>query len=217
MSFAREWFDQISDVDNAVLDSVTPSRYQPTVEEVIEQTKHFNAAFRNALIDFVEGLHRKGHTLSFRFRVESKHVYTYPKGRAYREQLNVGFYSREQAWMRIGVGYRHASNDDKSVDDLMRFLKAIEKKGDRFDSLVGSFHQPHLAPSSLSLDSPSKSILTYINGDGVTQGRYPDWLFWGTKLDFSRGEDREILASSSKLVEHVADVFDRIKESPFGP
>jgi len=183
----------------------------------MEQTEHFDAAFRDTLLDVVKALHERGHLLSYRLRVESKHVYTYPKSRAYREQLNVGWYSRDEAWMRIGVGYRRAKNNDKSVDDLMGFLEAIEKEGDRFDSLMESFHRPYLTPPSLSLSAPSQSIITCIRGDGITKWTLPDWLFWGTRLDFSREEDREILESSSKLVDHVADVFDRIKASPFGP
>jgi hypothetical protein len=217
MSFSTEWFNQLSDVDQSVLATVHTSRYRPTVEDVMEQTEYFDAAFRDTLLDVVKALQGRDHLLSYRLRVESKHVYTYPKGRAYREQLNVGWYSRDQAWMRIGVGYRRATNNDKSVDDLMEFLRAIEKEGDRFDSLIGSFHRPYLTPLSLSLDAPSQSIITYIRGDGITKGTLPGWLFWGTRLDFSREEDREILESSYKLVDHFTDVFDRIKASPFGP
>lgn len=124
----------------------------------MEQTEHFDAAFRDTLLDVVKALHGRGHLLSYRLRVESKHVYTYPKGRAYREQLNVGWYSRDQAWMRIGVGYRRVTNSDEGVADLLRLRGDIEKEG-----------------------------------------------------------DREILESSSKLVDRVADVFDKIKASPFGP
>jgi len=216
MGFTSEWFEQLSTVNGTVLENVIPSRYQPTVEEVIEQTDSLKTSFLNPLHDFVEGLHKRKHQLSFRFRVEDRHVYTYPKNRAFREQLNVGFYSREQAWMRIGVGYRRVQNSDKGGDDLMKFRAALENKGERFDTLIRSFRRPYLEPTSVSFQSPSTSILRCINGDGTARREFPEWLFWGTKLDFFHEEDREILASTSKLVDHVADTFNEIDQSPFG-
>jgi hypothetical protein len=74
MSFSAQWFNQLSDVDQSVLATVHTSRYRPTVEDVMEQTEHFDAAFRDTLLDFVDGLHGRGYTLSHRLRVESKHV-----------------------------------------------------------------------------------------------------------------------------------------------
>lgn len=210
MPFTSDWFQELAAVDATLLDKVDPGRYRPTIEEVANQTGHLSTGFRDASVELVREIHKRGYRLGTSFRVHPGHAYTYEPGRSFQEQLNIGFIAGTDApRMRIGVGYRTQSSD---TADLMSFYQTVREHADAFDDLVLSFRSPYLEPGQLDASSPSTSILAFVEEARTL----PDWLFWGSALYLDRDDDRAILASTDTLADHVADIFGRISASRFG-
>lgn len=217
MSFDKEWFDSLSDLEENVVDQIIPSspRRAPRVEEAIEQLSGPpDQEFLAPLVSLVEKLQDRGHIFGSQFRLEGQHVYTYSRGRAYKCQNNIGFWARNSRKMRIGRGLRVGGPSDLDSDSPRDFVGPIYENSKTFDTLyerLGGYHEPdHLSENS-RVDAGKPSDY-FTEQSPMNSG----WMFFGACLNREDPAHRWLFQKVDRVADFAADVLDLIEESPFG-
>jgi len=147
--------------------------------------------------------------MSQHFRVRSGHIYTFPKGEAYRWQANIAFSSSESYQARIGIGFDIRTHETNSVDDYIEFRQKLALNKQSFDTIfrsLGSYSEPEEIFENQ--DSLADAILSDNNWAD-------SWRFYGRVLRHDIPEDRIILESMDRFVDEVLNVFDAIRNAGF--
>lgn len=210
MGFDRHFFDELRTLSRAVVGQVDPENFRPTVTELYNASL-VSHGFLNTLGDLVKGVYKAGYKLSPSFRAYPQHICTFPDGKAFRKQINIGFYAGDDPaydHVRIGLGFRlNQETSQKGIDEYVDFLGDIAERPVEFDatfSSLGGYAEPeHL----LETHPLSKAVLT------DKPDFADDWRFFGKCL--TRTDDDAILSSIDSFVREAVSVFDVLTKSGF--
>lgn len=164
MSFDRHFFDELRTLTKPLVEQIDPVNFRPSVTEL------YNAGivshgFLNTLGDLVKGIYKTGFKLSPSFRAYPQHICTFPDGKAFRKQINIGFYAGDDPahdHVRIGLGFRlNQEISQKGIDEYVDFLGDVAERPAEFDgtlAALGGYAEPeHLLETHPLSNSISKS------------------------------------------------------------
>lgn len=210
MQFNRHFFDELRTLIRPVIEQIDPESFRPSVTEL------YNAGivshgFLNTLGDLVKGVYKAGYKLSPSFRAYPQHICTFPDGKAFRRQINIGFYAGDDPALdhvRIGLGFpMNLVMSQNGIDDYVDFVGDVAERPAEFDavfsSLGGNAEPEHLL-EALPLSS---AVLT--DKPDFTD----DWRFYGKRL--TRTDDEAALSSMDGFIREAVSVFDKISKAGF--
>ena len=187
-------------------------RMRPSVYELLK-VGILSQTFVDVTDQFAKALFKYNYPLSPEFRVhDQRHIYTFPSGRSFKRQWNVGFYAGDSAsedYMRIGLGFRlNRHYEPEGLDEFTDFLGAVVQRQKDFDRLMkslGNYTEPVL--------KKGRSLAQAVLAD--QPDFEDDWRFYGKRLSPQDRKDVRILSSIDLLAEECANTFDQIKQSGF--
>ena len=165
--------------------------------------------FYMTALELLRRLSRTRYVMSPHFRVHPGHIYTFPKGEAYRWQTNIAFSSGESYQARIGIGFDIRTHERRSVDDYIEFRQKLALNSQSFNTIfrsLGSYSEPEEIFENQ--DSLADAILCDNNWAD-------SWRFYGRVLRHDIPEDRIILESMDRFVDEVLNVFDTLRNAGF--
>lgn len=210
MGFDVKFFDELRTLTRPVVEQIDPVNFRPTVTELYN-AGHVSHGFLNTLGDLVKGVYKAGHKLYPSFRAYPQHICTFPDGKAFRRQINIGFYAGdgpENDYARIGLGFSlNQEMSQKGIDEYVDFLGDIAERPDEFDSTfasLGGYAEPeHL----LDIHPLSRAVLA------DKPDFSDDWRFYGKCL--TRKDDEAVLSSIDSFIREAVSVFDKITKAGF--
>jgi len=213
MSFDINFFNELRMLTPAVIAPITPEAYRPSVEELYLH----NRVSRNFLlttVEFVKKLYQKSnhrYHFAFEFRVYPQHICNFSKRKAFRKQLNVGFWAGDDEnndCARIGLGFSLNMNEkQQGIDEYLNFLQDVRLNPNKFDntfSRLGSYGEP------TDIFSPNAtSALVLSDSPDYNE----DWRFYGKILCLNNFND--VFSSIDSFVDEVIRVFDHIRANGY--
>ena len=210
-NFDKDWFEDLGKITESHVDGARALGISERVP-YLEELYNYKLASQNLYIPTLELLKRLSRTryvMSPHFRVHPGHIYTFPKGKAYRWQTNIAFSSGESCDARIGIGFDIRSYEDRSVDDYVEFREKLSLNKQSFNAAfksLGSYSEPE------DIFKNKSSLADAILSDN----NWADsWRFYGRVLRLDIPEDRIILESMDHFVDEVLRVFDIIRNAGF--
>lgn len=208
MAFNKHFFDELRTLTRPVVEQIAPESSRPSVTELYK-AGFVSHGFLNTLGDLVKGIYKAGHKLSPSFRAYPQHVCTFPDGKAFRKQINIGFYAGndpDSDHARIGIGFSlNQEKSQKGIDEYVDFLGDIAERPDEFDATVaslGGYAEPEHLLGILPL---SKAVLA------DRPDFADDWRFYGKCL--TRKDDEAVLSSMDNFIREAVSVFDKLKKA----
>lgn len=209
MAFNQEYFDELRSINQSDLGAIIHDSIRPRVSELKAAglaSPHFAATLETLVRKLYKK--RKGLVFNADFLAYPGHICTFPDGRAFRRQLNIGFFAGDTPdddGIRFGLGFSINKNFSQAgVDEYTDFLVKAVSAPETFDEFlekVGGYAEPDMlndiSPMSLSIRQHTPDY------DG-------DWRFFGRYLSWQN--DREILCDMDLLVEEMAGVLGLIGE-----
>lgn len=124
-----------------VIEQIDPESFRPSVTELYNAGR-VSHGFLNTLGDLVKGIYKAGHKLSPSFRAYPQHICTFPDGKTFRKQINIGFYAGDDPahdHVRIGLGFRlNQEMSPSGIDEYVDFLVDIAERPAEFDAVFSS-------------------------------------------------------------------------------
>ena len=218
-NFDKDWFEDLAKITESHVDGARAmmgiSEHEPYPYQhvtylgemytcgLVSQDLHMTAC------ELVCRLSRTRYIMSPHFRVHPGHIYTFPKGEAYRWQTNIAFSSGESYQARIGIGFDIRTHERRSVDDYIEFRQKLALNSQSFNTIfrsLGSYSEPEEIFENQ--DSLADAILCDNNWAD-------SWRFYGRVLRHDIPEDRIILESMDRFVDEVLNVFDTLRNAGF--
>lgn len=207
MNINKDFFNELRSINRSELAVIAPELFRPRVSE-LHASGLVSQQFVNTIESLVRKLNRRRKRFAFMpdFIAYPGHICTFPDGRAFRRQLNIGFFAgedQENDGIRIGLGFpinREFSQEGWSYyTDFLIKVVAFPEVFDLFFERVGSYAEP----ASLMIVSPmSLSIKQH------TPDQDSDWRFFGQYLSWEK--HKEIICRMDLLVDEMTCVFDLI-------
>jgi hypothetical protein len=209
--FDAAWFDELRGVTDTRISVVQPAEFRPTVNE-LRIAGVIGVVFSQTAIRVLQLLYKTPYQFDRDFRVMERHIFTFPSGRAFRKQWNIGFYADDQPsgdCARIGIGFRlRRELTPEGIDDYSDFVaRALSRPGD-FDSLFAG-----LGNYVENIPATGGSLATALRSD--TPDFDDDWRFFGKCLHASDSADRKILESEDLLAKEAVATFAKIQRAGF--
>jgi hypothetical protein len=210
--FDPKWFNQLRALSRDKVLRIQSPRMRPSVYE-LRNAGILRQTFVDVTDKFAKGLFKYNYPMSPEFRVhDERHIYTFPTGRSFKRQWNVGFYAGETAsedYMRIGLGFRlNRHYEPEGLDEFTDFLGAVVQRQKDFDRLMKGLGN-YTEPTFKKKGSLAQAVL-------ADQPDFEDdWRFYGKRLRPLDRKDLRILSSIDLLAEECANIFDQIKQSGF--
>lgn len=210
MPFDKHFFDELRTLTRPVVEQIDPEKFRPSVTEL------YNAglvshAFLNTLGDIVKGVYKAGHKLSPAFRAYPQHICTFPDGKAFRKQINIGFSAGDDPaydHARIGLGFRlNQEMSQNGIDEYADFFGDVAESPDEFDSTFASLGGYAEPDDLLDIHPLSKAVLA------DKPDFADDWRFYGKCL--TRRDDEAVLNSMDSFIREAVSVFDKLTKAGF--
>jgi len=218
-NFDKDWFEDLAKITESHDDGASAmmgiSEHEPCPYQHVTYLEEMYTCglvsqdFYMTALELLRRLSRTRYAMSQHFRVRSGHIYTFPKGEAYRWQANIAFSSGESYQARIGIGFDIRTHETKSVDDYIEFGQNLALNSKSFNTIfrsLGSYSEPEEIFENQ--DSFADAILS--------DNSWADsWRFYGRVLRHDIPEDRIILESMDRFVDEALNVFDTIRNAGF--
>ena len=207
MIFEQDFFNELRSINQSDLGGIIPDSIRPRVSE-LKVAGIVSPHFAALLETLVKKLHKKRKAIIFNadFIAYPGHICTFPDGRAFRRQLNIGFFAGENPdhdGIRIGLGFSINKNFSQAgVDEYTDFLVKVVSAPDIFDEFFGKgggYIEPEMLNSVLPMSFSIREHSPDYGGDWRFFGRYLSWR-----------NDRDIICDMDLLVEEMIRVFDLI-------
>lgn len=214
VGFDTTFFDELRLLTAANIAPVSPQSYRPTVSELYQENR-VSRQFLIETMDLIKTITTRNAAYRFDpdFRVYPQHITNWSRKRAFRKQLNVGFYAGDnpdEDSVRIGLGFRLNYNEkSQGVDEYLEFLAKIQSDPIHFDNLLSGLgnYAEGLTPQG----NPAAPLSAQILVDSSDYN--DDWRFYGKVLYCSTGAS--ILASLNLFVDEIISVFDQITRAGY--
>jgi len=212
MIIDSDFFEELRNINQSDLGSIVTDSIRPKVSE-LRSGGQVSYKFPYALESLVKKLHQKRSSLAFNadFIAYPRHICSFPNGRAFRRQLNIGIFAGETVdddGIRFGFGFSiNRALCRSGVDEFNNFMMKIITSRNHFDRFfceIGGYAEPEMLRQ---LSPMSKSILQQAPDlDG-------DWRFFGRWLSWRDNE--YIICNIDLLVDEMIRVFDLIEKSKY--
>lgn len=215
MGFNKDWFNQLRDMSQEIIDRAYTrgiGELRPNVAELCGY-RLVPTGFYMETVELVRAFEKTRYKFSPYFRAYERHICDFPKGKAYRKQWNIGFYAGSdpsEDCVRIGLGFSlNMQMRMEGIEEYIEFVNKVRTKTIHFDAVfnkLGGYAEPeHLTEtkplsSAVLADSPKYE---------------DDWRFFGACLRFDDPADMKIISDTEKLVLRAVDIFDQIEKSGF--
>jgi hypothetical protein len=203
----KDFFNELRSIIQSDLGAIIPESIRPRVSE-LKSARLVSQRFAAVLETLIKKLHKKRKNLIFNadFIAYPGHICTFPDGRAFRRQLNIGFFASDDPdfdSIRFGLGFSINKNYSQAgVDEYNDFLVKVLGNPDTFNQFfceVGGYAEPEF------MNSISPMPLSIQTHTPVYTG---DWRIFGNLLTWK--DDCEIISNMDLLVEEMVRVFDLI-------
>lgn len=225
-AFDRDFFFELSKLDQSQLAAVNYDGYRPDVNElhscgmVSDRFKRLTAGICGDIYK-VRGWYK----LHEYFRGEPRHIYTYQETRSFRKQLNIAFSieglpddydGSETAFeeitdghltARIGLGFRINSGiKNEGAIDYFEWEQVVREHQAEFDEFfvsLGRYGEP------AEFFQPLTAGRVLANRPDYTD----DWRFFGRQLNLAN--DAELLGDYQAFIAEAVRIFTLIDSSIF--
>jgi hypothetical protein len=217
VGFDRAWFEELPGLSQAKVDLTKVKgiwRYVPNVGELLRDG-HISDGFYLQTTDLVDALAKTRYSMDPLFRAGERHIYDFPKGRAYKKQWNVGFTAGatdRDDFARIGICFELSGEHTQGVDDYLSLKLQLQKRASDFDRVFGALGG-YTEPDSFKRVPGNPSLAAAVTEDAVA--RLPDYRFFGKRLSYSSDADRAILHDTTLFAREAVRVFQVIERSGF--
>lgn len=214
--FNTGWFDELRKLTYSVVSRVAPPQgaYVPELNQFSNIVSDYS--FLDATYKLIFRLNKLGYRLNPLFKVYEQHICNFPKGTAFKKQINIGFTAGETSnddFMRIGIGFRISTDERfrRGWEDYTDFYMESQRRKILFDNLfmqLGNYSEPDLVINNSMADGIKRDL-------SITPPKeFEDtWRFFGTRLMYNNVLDRAILHSMDDVVAKIDSVFKLFKFS----
>jgi hypothetical protein len=221
MPFDVGWFDELRALSQGQLEETRArgiERFVPNVGELCA-AGCVSPRFLNETTAFVEMMAQTPYPLDRFFRAHERHVFNFPKGRAFHKQWNIGFTAGKDPrgdCVRVGVGFTLPPQESDGYVEYLTFLRQVQGRRADFDRIfqaLGNYCE-FIEPPERSIAGRAAVPLSAI----VVDDELPlsGWRFFGRCLRAHEVQDQAIIRSHEQLSVAAVSVFDQIQGAGFG-